>query len=195
MSSSDASASRVPNRPAGTLWPAWHYREGSELRRNRARDPPLVDCSPSCEPITAGERTGIGVHEDGQPSYVGITNETSIGAERREPGAVTLKGDSHTDRQYVELKKGIGQIVTPFAGDEVNLVMQPGPSGRAAVTVLLDGKPIGDARGMDDGTDGVARFDRLGDDPPRRQCATATAHADTVLERCWATRLCFTFGP
>jgi hypothetical protein len=50
----------------------------------------------------------------------------------------------------------------PFAGGEVNLVMQPGPSGRAAVTVLLDGKPIGDARGMDVGTDGVARFDRSG---------------------------------
>jgi hypothetical protein len=29
----------------------------------------------------------------GHPSYVGITNETYIGAERREPGAVTLKGD------------------------------------------------------------------------------------------------------
>jgi hypothetical protein len=29
----------------------------------------------------------------GQPSYRGITNETYIGAERREPGTVTLKGD------------------------------------------------------------------------------------------------------
>lgn len=28
--------------------------------------------------------------------------------------------------------------------------------------VLLDGKPVGDARGMDVGTDGVARFDRSG---------------------------------
>src|SRR5262249_36194814 len=50
----------------------------------------------------------------GQPSYGGITNETYIGAERREPGAVTLKGDWHTDRQYVELKKGSGEIVVPF---------------------------------------------------------------------------------
>jgi hypothetical protein len=98
----------------------------------------------------------------GQPSYAGITNETYIGAERREPGAVTLKGDWHTDRQYVELKKGSGEIVVPFMAGEVNLVMQPGPSGRAAVTVLLDGKPVGDARGMDVGTDGVARFDRSG---------------------------------
>jgi hypothetical protein len=72
----------------------------------------------------------------GQPPYAGITNETYIGAERREPGAVTLKGDWHTDRQYVELKKGSGDIIVPFVAGEVNLVMQPGPSGRAAVTVL-----------------------------------------------------------
>jgi thiol-disulfide isomerase/thioredoxin len=84
----------------------------------------------------------------GQPSYARITIETYIGAERREPGAVTLKGDWHTDRQYVELTKGSGDIVVPFVAGEVNLVMQPGPSGRAAVTVLLDGKPVGDARGM-----------------------------------------------
>jgi len=73
-----------------------------------------------------------------------------------------LKGDWHTDRQYVELKKGSGEIVLPFTGGEVNLVMQPGPSGAAAVSVLLDGKPIGAARGVDVGADGVARFDRSG---------------------------------
>ena len=42
----------------------------------------------------------------------------------------------------------------------MNLVIQPGPSGNAAVSVLLDGKPVGEARGADVGTDGVARFDR-----------------------------------
>ena len=62
----------------------------------------------------------------GQPSYAGITNETYIGAERREPDAVTLKGDWHTDRQYVELKKGSGEIVVPFVAGEVNLVSNPG---------------------------------------------------------------------
>jgi thiol-disulfide isomerase/thioredoxin len=98
----------------------------------------------------------------GQPSYAGITSETYIGAERGEAGAVRLKGDWHTDRQYVELKKGSGEIVFPFVAGEVNLVMQPGPSGRAAVTVLLDGKPVGDARGMDVGSDGIAHFDRSG---------------------------------
>ena len=154
-----------------------------EIRRLLIAAHPGSQLPPVSEPASAFTKTG-------QPSYVGITNETYIGAERREPGAVTLKGDWHTDPQYVELKKGIGEIVIPFAGGEVNLVMQPGPSGRAPVTVLLDGKPIGDARGMDVGTDGVARFDRLGDDPPRRRCATATAHADTVLDRCWASRLC-----
>src|SRR5262249_59006384 len=49
----------------------------------------------------------------GQPSYGGITNETYIRAERREPGAVTLKGDWHTDRQYVGLKNGSREIVVP----------------------------------------------------------------------------------
>src|SRR5204862_4374176 len=88
--------------------------------------------------------------------------ETYIGADRGEPGVVELKGDWHTDRQYVELKKGNGEIVLPFTAGEVNLVMQPGLSGRAAVSVLLDGKPVGEARGMDVGADGVARFDRSG---------------------------------
>jgi len=40
--------------------------------------------------------------------------------------------------------------------------MQPGASGKAAVTVVLDGKPIGEGRGADVGSDGVARFDRSG---------------------------------
>jgi len=55
-----------------------------------------------------------------------------------------------------------GEIVVPFVAWEMNLVMQPGLSGRAAVTVLLDGKPIIDARGTAVGADGVARVDRSG---------------------------------
>jgi len=131
----------------------------------------------------------------GQPSYAGITNETYIGAERRERGAVTLKGNWDTDRQYVELKKGRGEIVVPFVAGEVNLVMQPGPSGRAAVSVLLDGKPIGDARGMDVGMDGVARFDRSGmirlvaGAPPRRHVLTLSSNDQGL--RAYV----FTFGP
>jgi thiol-disulfide isomerase/thioredoxin len=131
----------------------------------------------------------------GQPSYAGITNETYIGAERREPGAVSLKGDWHTDRQYVELKQGKGEIVLPFTAGEVNLVMQPGPSGRAAVSVLLDGKPIGEARGMDVGADGVARFDRSGmirliAGAPRQRHVLTLSASDPGLRA-----YVFTFGP
>jgi hypothetical protein len=131
----------------------------------------------------------------GQPSYAGITNETYIGAERREPGAVTLKGDWRTDPQFVELKKGYGEIVMPFVGGEVNLVMQPGPSGRAAVNVLLDGKPAGEARGMDVGADGVARFDRSGmirlvAGATRRRHVLTLASSDSGLRA-----YVFTFGP
>ena len=131
----------------------------------------------------------------GQPSYGGITNETYIGAERREAGAVTLRGDWHTDRQYVELRKGNAEIVLPFTGGEVNLVMQPGPSGRAAVSVLLDGKPVGEARGVDVGSDGVARFDRSGmirlvaGTPLRRHVLTLSS-SDPGLRA-----YVFTFGP
>jgi len=131
----------------------------------------------------------------GQPSYAGITNETYIGTERREPGAVTMKGDWHTDRQYVELRKGTGEIVLPFSAGEVNLVMQPGRSGSAAVTVLLDGKPVGDARGTDVGTDGVARFDRSG---MVRLVAHASRqrHVLTLLSSDPGLRAyVFTFGP
>ena len=131
----------------------------------------------------------------GQQSYAGVTNETYIGAERREPGAVTLKGDWRTDRQYVELKKGDGEIVMPFTGGEVNLVMQPGPSGHAAVTVLLDGKPVGDSRGTDVGTDGVAHFDRSGmirlvARAPRRRHVLTLSSSDPGVRA-----YVFTFGP
>ena len=35
-----------------------------------------------------------------------------------------------------------GDIVVPFVAGEVNLVMQPGQSRHAAVTVLLDGNQL-----------------------------------------------------
>ena len=43
----------------------------------------------------------------GHPSYAGVTNETYVGADRGDPGVVTLKGDWRTDRQYVELKADV----------------------------------------------------------------------------------------
>jgi hypothetical protein len=56
----------------------------------------------------------------------------------------------------------INWIILPFTAGEVNLVVEPGPSGAAALTVLLDGIPVGDAHGADVGADSVARFDRSG---------------------------------
>ena len=159
-----------------------------EIRRLLAGAQPGIQLPSVSEESSTFAKTG-------QPSYAGVTNETYIGAERREPGAVTLKGDWHTDRQYVELKKGSGDIVLPFTAGEVNLVMQPGPSGRAAVSVLLDGKPVGEARGMDVGTDGVARFDqsgmiRLVAGAPRRRHVLTLSSSDPGLRA-----YVFTFGP
>ena len=127
----------------------------SEIRR-------LLTAANSGVQLPAVSREAAVFARTGEPSYGGITNETYVGADRREPGTVTLEGDWRSERQYVELRKGTGKIVLPFTAGEVNVVMQPGSSGHAVVTVLLDGKPIGDARGADVGTDGVARFDRSG---------------------------------
>jgi thiol-disulfide isomerase/thioredoxin len=160
----------------------------SEIRRLLTAANPRVQLPATTHEATAFARTG-------QPSYVGITNETYIGADRRDPGVVTLKGDWHTDRQYVELTNGNGEILLPFTAGEVNLVMQPGRSGRAAVSVLLDGKPVGEARGMDVGADGVARFDRSGmirlvAGAPQRHHRLTLSSNDAGLRA-----YVFTFGP
>jgi thiol-disulfide isomerase/thioredoxin len=159
-----------------------------EIRRLLVAAQPGVQLPAVSEEVSTFAKTG-------QASYAGITNETYIGAERRELGAVTLKGDWRTDHQYVELKKGIGEIVLPFTGGEVNLVMQPGPSGHAAVTVLLDGKPVGDSRGTDVDADGVARFDRSGmirlvARAPRRRHVLTLSSSDPGVRA-----YVFTFGP
>ena len=98
----------------------------------------------------------------GQPSYAGITAETYLGTDQRPPGAFELTGDWRSEGEYVELAGGTGEIVLPFDAGEVNLVAQPGPSGRTEVTVLLDGQPIGEERGAGMAPDGVARVDRAG---------------------------------
>ena len=127
----------------------------TEIRRQLATARPGIQL-----PNVSPEATAFG--KTGQPSYFGITGETYIGTERRPFGAIELDGDWASARQYVELRKGTGKITLAFTAGEVNLVMQPGPSGYAAVTVLLDGKPVGEARGADVAADGVARFDRSG---------------------------------
>jgi Thioredoxin like C-terminal domain/AhpC/TSA family len=112
--------------------------------------------------LPAVSREASAFAKTGEPSYRGITAETYVGTERREQGTFTLEGNWQSRRQFVELQAGIGKIVLPFTAGEVNLVVQPGPSGTSAMTVMLDGQPIGDARGADVSPDGVARFDRSG---------------------------------
>jgi thiol-disulfide isomerase/thioredoxin len=130
-----------------------------------------------------------------EPSYAGITGETYLGTDRRERGALTLEGSWRSTPQYVELQGGPGRIVLPFTAGEVNLVMQPGASGRATVEVMLDGKPVGEARGADVGSDGVARLDRSG---MLRLIARAPRgpHVLTIAAREPGVRAyVFTFGP
>jgi hypothetical protein len=131
----------------------------------------------------------------GMPSYAGITAETYLGAQRRERGSVMLEGEWRSEPQYVELRKGTGKIAVAFTAAEVNLVVAPGPSGTAAVTVLLDGKPVGDVRGADVGTDGVARVERSG---MLRVVAGASRqpHILTLVTNDPGVRaFSFTFGP
>jgi glutathione peroxidase-family protein len=133
--------------------------------------------------------------QTGEPSYGGITNETYVGDERREPGAITLKGDWRRERQYLELRTGTGKIVLTFTAGEVNLVMQPGPSGSAAVTVLLDGMPVGDARGADVGPDGMARFDRSGMIRLIAHASRRRHELTLVADEPGVRAFVFTFGP
>jgi hypothetical protein len=160
----------------------------SEIRRL------LVDANPTVT-LPAVSVEAATFSRTRQPSYAGITNETYIGTERRESGVFMLDGDWRRDRQYVELRKGTGKIVLPFTAGEVNLVMQPGHSGRATVVVLLDGNPVGDARGADVDADGIARFDRSG---MIRLVAGATRrrHVLTLVTSDPGVRaFSFTFGP
>jgi hypothetical protein len=160
----------------------------SEIRRLLAAADPGVRLPPVSHEATVFAKTG-------QPSHAGITGETYLGADRRDRATVTLEGDWRSERQYLELRKGTGKIVLPFIAGEVNLVVQPGPSGSAAVTVLLDGKPVGDVRGADVGSDGVARFDgprmiRLVAGAARRRHVLTLVTSDPGV-RAFA----FTFGP
>jgi hypothetical protein len=166
-----------------------HYDEiEGEIRRQLAAAKPGTQLPSITPEATAFASTG-------QSSYAGITNETYVGSDRREPGTITQEGDWRSGRQYLELRKGTGKIILPFTAGEVNLVMEPGPSGTAAVTVLLDGKPVGEARGVDVGTDGVARFDRSG---MLRLVAGASRgrHVLTLVAADPGVRaFVFTFGP
>ena len=152
----------------------------AEIRRLLVAANPGTKLPPLSAEVTAFAKTG-------EPSYAGITGETYVGAERREPGTVRLA--------YLELQTGTGKIVLPFTAGEVNLVARPGPSGKAAITVILDDKPIGEARGADVGPDGVARFDRSGmirlvARAPRGSHVLTLVASDPGLQM-----YVFTFGP
>jgi thiol-disulfide isomerase/thioredoxin len=177
----------------GTLAKRWvgEGRYGdieAEIRRR------LVAASPGATlPPISPEATAFAKMRE--PSYAGITGETYVGSDRREPGTVTVEGQWQTSRQYVELQSGTGKLVLPFTAGEVNVVMQPGASGKAAVRVVLDGRPIGEARGADVGPDGVVRFDRSGmirlvARAPRGQHVLTLASRDPGLQV-----YVFTFGP
>jgi thiol-disulfide isomerase/thioredoxin len=176
----------------GTLTKRW-VGEGrysnieTEIRRLLVAANPGAKLPPISPEATAFAKTG-------EPSYAGITGETYVGAERREPGTVTLEGNWQSSRQYLQLQNGTGKIILPFTAGEVNMVMQPGP-GTAAVTVLLDGKPLGEGRGADVGPDGVARFDRSGmirlvARAPRGKHVLTLVSSDPGLRA-----YVFTFGP
>lgn len=154
----------------------------------------LVAANPGVK-LPAVSAEAMAFAKSGEPSYAGITGETYVGPERREPGTFKLEGDWRSQGQSIELRKGTGKLILPFTGGEVNLVMQPGTSGTAAVTVLLDGKPPGEARGADVGPDGVARFDRSGmirliANAPRRKHVLTLIASDPGVKA-----YSFTFGP
>jgi thiol-disulfide isomerase/thioredoxin len=94
----------------------------------------------------------------------GVTPETYLGTVRRKRGTFRTEGDWLDHPESIEHRgTGVGRLILDFVAGEVNLVMTPGPSGKAVVRVLLDGVPVpAGSRGADVGPDGVARFDRSG---------------------------------
>ena len=149
---------------------------------------PGASLPPVTPEVTAFAKTGM-------PPYAGITAETYVGAARGEPGAIRTSGDWKIEREYIELRKGAGRIEMQIFAGEVNLVVQPGPTGKAAIQILLDGKPVDKARGADVGSDGTARFDRSGmlrlvAGAPRERHVLALISSDPGLRA-----YVFTFGP
>ncbi|MFI7211342.1 redoxin [Micromonospora maritima] len=129
------------------------------------------------------------------PTYAGITPETYLGADRGVPGTYALTGDWRIDGEYVELAAGAGELVLPFTAGEVNLVADPGPGAPVPVQVLLDGNPVGDARGADVDPAGRAHVDRAA---MIRLVAGATPgehRLSLVTDRPGFRAYVFTFGP
>ncbi|MEH0821675.1 redoxin [Micromonospora sp. CPCC 205739] len=165
-----------------------YERVESEIRRLLEIRAPGTRLPPVSQEAMAFARSGM-------PSYVGVTPETYLGAARSLPGTFALSGDWASSKEYVELAGGIGELALPFNAGEVNLVVDPGPAGQAAVRVLLDGEPIGDERGADVDPDAVAHIDRAA---MIRLVAGASRdeHLLTlVADRPGLRAYAFTFGP
>ena len=94
----------------------------AEIRRLLEAANPGIELPPVSPEATTFALTG-------QPSYAGITEETYVGADRRAPGTFAVAGDWRSSREYLELAGSHGEIVLPFNAGEVNLVVDPGPSG------------------------------------------------------------------
>jgi thiol-disulfide isomerase/thioredoxin len=123
--------------------------------------------------------------------------ETYVGSDRRGEGAdITWSGDWKSAGQYIEhMGTGAATIVVDFVGGEVNLVMQPGAAGRAAVKLTLDGKDVGARRGADVGADSTARFDRSGMMRLVRSAGPGTHRLELETRDAGLRAYSFTFGP
>jgi thiol-disulfide isomerase/thioredoxin len=165
-----------------------YERVESEIRRLIEIRAPGTALPPVSPEVTAFVTTG-------QPTYVGITPETYLGADRGVPGTFTAAGDWRSEGEYVELAGGTGELALPFTAGEVNLVVDPGPTGQAAIQVLLDGNPIGEERGPDVGSDAVARIDRAA----MVRLVTGASRVDHLLtlvtDQPGFRAYVFTFGP
>ena len=124
------------------------------------------------------------------PTLASRTRPTSA-LSRRELGAVTLKGDWHTDRQYVELKKGSGEIVLPFTARRG----EPRHATRAVGTCRRHSAARWKAsrrRARNGRRHRRSRALRsIGDDPLRRwQRRRCDGIKDPILDRRRAARVC-----
>jgi thiol-disulfide isomerase/thioredoxin len=134
-----------------------HYEEvEGEIRRLLVAANPSVKLPPITKEVSEFRAADYARRE-------GISPETYLGRARRDEGAVKLDDTWLETPEYVEhVGDKPGKIVMDVVAGEVNLVMQPGPSGKGAIKVFLDGKPVAAERGADVGADGVARFERAG---------------------------------
>lgn len=130
----------------------------------------------------------------GNPDYSRISPETYIGGDRGHPGTVQFGGVWKSAPQYVELDSDAGDITLAFSGGEVNLVVEPGPTGASTLGVTLDGAPAGPAAGADVDSDSVARFDRSGM-LALISGAEQGRHVLTLSARPGLRAYVFTFGP